>query len=178
MAILENLGSFALPLVMALLAFIFIFSKKTDVSVFLAGGAEGIRSAFSLMPSLVLIIIGVKMLSASGALDFLARILAAPAAAVGVPSELLPLLITRPFSGSGSIASYSELMREYGADSFVSFAAAVIMGSSDTIVYIIGVYFSSVGVKKTRYAFPAAFTVMFFCIFFACFLSRLFFACE
>ena len=175
MTVLEYVASLALPAVLLLAALLFLFSKKTGFSSFTRGGGEGLESAFALMPSLVLVIIGVKMLSASGVLGFLSDLLSAPAALIGVPSELVPLLITRPFSGSGSIASYTELMKEYGADSFVSFCASVIMGSSDTIVYIIGIYFSSVGVKKSRYAFPAAFCVMIFCVFFCCFVSRLFF---
>ena len=48
----------------------------------------------------------------------------------------------------------------------------MIMGSSDTAVYVITLYFSSVGVKKTRYALPVALAVMLFCIFFSCWLCR------
>jgi len=62
-----------------------------------------------------------------------------------------------------------------GADSFVGMCASVIFGSSDTVVYVISVYFSSIGVRRTRWAFPCAFAVMLFCIFFSCFLCRIWF---
>jgi spore maturation protein B len=65
------------------------------------------------------------------------------------------------------------LLESSGADSFVSACASVIMGSSDTAIYVMSLYFSSVGVKKTRYALPVSLFLMLFCIFFSCFLVRL-----
>ena len=115
------------------------------------------------------------MLNASGAVAFLSRLLSPAADAVGVPAELLPLLLTRPFSGSASTASFAELLENAGADSFVGLCASVIFATSDTMVYIISVYFSSVGIKRSRVALPLATSVMLFCIFFSCFLCRLWF---
>jgi spore maturation protein B len=117
--------------------------------------------------------VAVAMLNASGAVEFAARLLSPPADAVGVPADLLPLLLTRPFSGSASTAGFAALLERLGPDSFTGLCASVIFGSSDTVVYIISVYFSSVGIKQTRHAFPTAFAVMLFCIFFSCFLCRL-----
>ncbi len=176
MKIIERLAMLSVPLVIGILAFFLVFSKKVSFEAFVFGAKDGLRCAIGLIPSLMAIIIGVKMLSASGALQFASRIVEPLTSAMKIPSELLTLLITRPFSGSASTAAYSELMNTYGADSFPSFCAAVIMGSSDTIVYVIGIYFSSVGIKHSRYAFPCAFAVMIFCIFFACFLSRVFYS--
>jgi spore maturation protein B len=91
---------------------------------------------------------------------------------LGVPSELLPLLLSRPFSGSAATASYAALLDTLGADSFAAACASVIMGSSDTAVYVVTVYFSSIGIKKTRYALPVSLALMLFCVFFGCFLCR------
>ncbi|MEE0968419.1 MAG: spore maturation protein [Clostridia bacterium] len=175
MEFIEKIASLSVPLVMGVTALLLLFSKKVGFESFTLGAREGLSCAVGLVPSLAAIIVGVKMLSASGALNFFAEIIEPFTGALGIPSELLTLLITRPFSGSASMAAYSELMQSCGADSFPSFCAAVIMGSSDTIVYVIGIYFSSVGIKHSRYAFPCAFAVMVFCIFFACFLSRIFY---
>ncbi len=172
----ELISSLALPSVMGILAFAFLFVKRVSFDTFAEGAREGLRGAVGLLPSLCAIVVGVKMLSASGAIDFIGNLLSPAASFLGVPSELITLLLTRPFSGSASVAAYSELMAEQGADSFPSFCASVIMGSSDTIVYIIGIYFSSVEIKHSRYAFTAAFAVMLFCIFFSCLVSRFFFA--
>lgn len=173
-SLIEKAASLSVPLVIGIAAFILLFSKKTGFDTFTSGAKEGLLCATGLLPSLIAIIIGVKMLTASGVLDFVCSFIEPFTSRIGIPSELLTLLITRPFSGSASMAAYTELMNVCGADSFPSFCAAVIMGSSDTIVYIIGVYFSSVKVKRWGYALPAAFAVMLFCIFFASFLSRIF----
>ena len=162
-----------MPMVIGIAAVFLLVGKKVGFDSFKAGAKEGISVSFGLIPSLVAIIVGVKMLSASGVLDAFGRIIEPITMRLGIPSELLTLLITRPFSGSASLASFSSLMESVGADSFPAFCAAVIMGSSDTIVYILGVYFSSVGVTRTKYAFPCAFAVMIFCVFLSCFVSRL-----
>lgn len=173
MMIIEKIAALSVPLVIGIVSVFLLFGKKVSFESFKNGAKDGISVSLGLIPSLVAIIVGVKMMTASGVLDALGTLFEPITAKLGIPSELLPLLITRPFSGSASMASFASLMESAGADSFPSFCAAVIMGSSDTIVYILGVYFSSVGVKKTKYAFPCAFAVMIFCVFLSCFVSRL-----
>lgn len=152
-----------------------LFGKRDYFAAFTRGASEGLHTAVKLLPTMVALMVAVAILNASGAVDLLSEVLTLPAERLGVPSELLPLLVTRPFSGSASTAAYSTLLSEVGADSFVGMCASVIFGSSDTVVYVISVYFSSVGIRRTRWAFPCAFAVMLFCIFFSCFLCRLWF---
>ena len=172
---IEEIFSYILPAIVCLVGVILLVSKRDLFSEFLDGAKEGIGTAIKLAPTLVALIVALKMLSASGALEFVAGLCSPLFERIGVPSELLPLLLTRPVSGSASMAAYSELLERYGADSFISLCASVIMGSSDTLVYVIAVYFSSVGIKKSRHAFPCAFLIMIFCIFFSCFICRLLF---
>lgn len=175
MKTLELLGNIAVPAVVLCFAIIMLFGRKDYFTAFLSGAREGLKTAIGLLPTLVLLLSAISMLKASGATRFLSDLLNRPASAVGIPSELVPLLLTRPFSGSAASAMFSSLLGEVGADSLAALCAAVIMGSSDTVVYIISVYFSSVNIKKTSYAFPIAFTVMLFCIFFSCFICRIWF---
>lgn len=175
MRILESIASAVIPFVFLIAGLLMMFGKKSYFSSFAEGAKEGFMTAVSLLPTLVLLLAAVGMLKASGTTDFLTELLRSPAEKLGVPSSLLPLLLTRPFSGSASSAVFSSLVSEVGADSFAAVCAAVIMGSSDTVVYIISVYFSSVKVKKTGYAFPIAFAVMIFCVFFSCFICSLWF---
>jgi spore maturation protein B len=137
------------------------------------GATEGVRTAVRLLPTLTALLVAVGMLRASGAVETVGAWLSPLLSRVGVPSALTPLLLTRPFSGSAATATYAELLATVGADSFVAACATVVMGSSDTAVYVISVYFSSVGVKKTRYALPLSLALMMFCVFFSCFLCRL-----
>ena len=137
---------------------------------------EGLKTAIRLLPTLCALLTAISLLNASGAVDLLAKYLSPAANAIGVPSELLPLLLTRPFSGSASTAAFTDLLNRVGADSLAGLCASVIFGSSDTVVYVITVYCSSVGIRRTRWAFPCAFAVMLFCIFFSCFLCRAWFS--
>ncbi|NLK38980.1 MAG: spore maturation protein [Clostridiales bacterium] len=173
---MEVLSSLAIPSVILLISLMLLFSKHAYFDEFLEGAKDGLRTGVNLLPTLVALMVAVSMLSASGAVDYVAGLLAPLGEAIGVPMELLPLIITRPVSGSGSTAILADLFDKYGPDSFTGLCASVIMGSSETMIYVIAVYFSSVNVKRTRHALPAAFLTMIFCIFFSCLICRLFFA--
>ncbi len=175
MRILEYIALMAVPAVVLFAGVVMLFGGKNYFESFIKGAKEGFSTAVGLLPTLVALLAAISMLRASGAIEFISSVLKEPLSALGIPSEIIPLLLTRPFSGSASSALFSDLLGNIGPDSFASLCAAVIMGSSDTVVYIISVYFSSVNIKKTRYAFPLAFVVMLFCIFFSCFICRIWF---
>lgn len=175
MKILEYVALISIPSVFVIVGIVMLLSKKNLFSSFIEGAKEGFKTATGLLPTLVALLSAIAMLRASGAIGYISDKLAYPLSRLGVPAEIVPLIFTRPFSGSASSALFSDLLSNVGADSFAGMCAAVIMGSSDTVVYIISVYFSSVGIRKTRYAFPIAFAVMVFCLFFSCFICRIWF---
>lgn len=117
---------------------------------------EGLQLLVSILPALVMLLTAVEMLRQSGAMEALTRQLRPAAALVGIPPELVPLMLIRPFSGSAALAVGSELMAFYGPDSLIGRTAAVMLGSTETTFYTISVYFSAAGIRKTRYAIPAA----------------------
>lgn len=131
--------------------------KRVDVfGAFCEGAAEGLKTCAEILPALVLLLVCIGMFSASGAVDALTQVLKPLCRAVNFPAEVMPLVILRPFSGSGAMAVYSEIAASVGADTFAERVAATLIGSSETTFYTIAVYFSAVKVKKTRYAVPAA----------------------
>ena len=172
---IDIVSALPMPLILGAVGMILLLGKKDRFESFLAGARQGLQTAVNLLPTLCALIVGVAMLNASGAIDLLSRWLSPVVNAIGVPAELLPLLLTRPFSGSASTASFVELLERVGADSLAGLCASVIFATSDTMVYIISIYFSSVGIKHSRAAFPIATAVMLFCIFFSCFLCRVWF---
>ena len=121
-----------------------------------AGVTDGLRVVVKIFPSLVALLTAVYMLRASGVLDALTHLLSPVLGALGIPSETGALMLLRPVSGSGALAVASELIAQYGADSPVGRTAAVMLGSTETTFYVIAVYFGAAGIKKTRYAVPAA----------------------
>lgn len=162
-----------LPILFCCFGLFLFFSKRPLYDDFIAGAREGLESALRLIPTLILLLCTVSFFRASGALEWLTDFLSPFCRKIGLPSALLPLLILRPLSGSAANAIAADLFERVGADSFIGQTASVIMGSSDTVLYIAAVYFGAVGVKKTRYALPVACAVMFFCIFFSCVLCRI-----
>lgn len=131
--------------------------KRVDVfAAFCEGAGEGLKTCADILPVLVLLIVCVGMFRASGAVDALTALLTPVCEAVSFPPEAAPLVILRPFSGSGAMAVYNEIALANGADSFAERVAATLIGSSETTFYTIAVYFSAVKAKKTRYATAAA----------------------
>ncbi len=122
---------------------------------FIEGAKEGFQTAVKIIPYLVAILVAIGMLRASGAMDVLTDGLEYIVAALGFDAEwvgALPTAIMKPLSGSGSRGMMVDLMTTYGADSFVARCSAAIQGSTDTLFYVLAVYFGSVGVRRTRYA--------------------------
>ncbi|MDE5659568.1 MAG: spore maturation protein [Muribaculaceae bacterium] len=122
---------------------------------FIEGAREGFQTAVKIIPYLVAILVAIAMFRASGAMDVLTSALERAVAALGFDAEwvgALPTALMKPLSGSGSRGMMVDLMNTYGADSFVARVSAAIQGSTDTLFYVLAVYFGSVGVRRTRYA--------------------------
>ncbi|MDE7243476.1 MAG: spore maturation protein [Oscillospiraceae bacterium] len=165
-------------LVPLLLAFVALFGAGRRVNVYDAlsrGAEEGLSTLLRIFPPLVGLLTAVYMLRASGLLDLLGGVLAPLLEFLGIPPETTGLLLIRPVSGSGALALGSELMAAYGPDSYTGRTAAVMLGSTETTFYTIAVYFGAAGVRKTRYAVPAALTADLAGFMAAAFSVRLFF---
>ena len=130
--------------------------KENAYDLLLQGGAEGLKLVFTILPALVVLLTAVQMLKASGAMELLSGFLAPAFRFLGIPPETAMLVLIRPISGSAALAVGADLMAEYGPDSLIGRTAAVMLGSTETTFYTISVYFGAAGVKKTRYAIPAA----------------------
>ena len=130
--------------------------RENAYDLMLGGAAEGLKLLTSILPALILLLTAVHMLRASGAVDMLSRFLAPVFSLFGIPPETAMLVLIRPVSGSAALAVGAELMAQYGVDSRIGRTVAVMLGSTETTFYTISVYFGAVGIKKTRYAIPAA----------------------
>ena len=122
---------------------------------FVAGAKEGFHVAVRIIPYLVAILFAIGMFRASGAMDFLVEGLRPLFTFFGAPPEVLPMVIIRPLTGSGSAAIVLDLIQQFGEDSIIVKIAATMFGSTETTFYVLAVYFGSIGVRKTRHAVPA-----------------------
>ncbi len=114
--------------------------------------AEGVKEAvpliLSIFPYLAAMLILSSLFEMSGLARMLTNFLSPAFRALGIPPEISPLVLIKPFSGSGSTALLSELLSAYGPDSYIGRCACVAYGSSETVFYISAVYFA--GLKKKR----------------------------
>jgi spore maturation protein B len=168
----QAISVYFIPLILSLTAAFMLKKKHNYFDDFLSGIKDGLDTTMRIFPPLCAFVIGVGMLSASGFLDAAAEFCAPFFEKLGVPAELLPLVLCRPVSGSGAMAVLSDIFERYGADSLIGYIASIITGSSDTMVYVITIYLSSAGVQKSRHAFPAAALTMIFSLFLSCLLAR------
>ncbi len=130
--------------------------KKINVfDAFITGAKQGFDTSVSIIPYLIAMMVAIGMLRASGFFELVTRGLRPLLTAIGMPSELLPLAFIRPFSGSAATGVMAELIHTHGGNSFISKAAATIMGSTETTFYVIAVYFGAVNIRRTRHAIPA-----------------------
>ena len=138
-----------LPLLLALIPLYALLRGTDAFSAFRDGAKAGLSATLRLLAA-------IAMLRASGLLDLLASAAKPALRLIGLPGELAPLLLLKPFSGSGAMAAGAELMETFGVDSEVGKLAAVLLASGETTFYVTAIYLA--GVRNTRWAIPAALT--------------------
>ncbi|MFI3250979.1 MAG: nucleoside recognition domain-containing protein [Eubacteriales bacterium] len=146
-------------IVPVLIGFVAIYATYQGVDIYAAllkGGREGLELVIRLLPALVALLTAITMLRASGALDLLAHLCAPFLRLTGISPELLPLMFTRPISGSAALGVASDLIAIHGVDSQIGRTAAVMLGSTETTFYTISIYLGTLGITKTRYVIPVA----------------------
>jgi len=159
----EFIAGASIPVIVFIRAVIILFSKKDLGNEFLKGAKEGLETSISLIPGLVMLLSGVQMLMSSGIVDVLCHLFKPVISLLGLPSDILPVLLLRPFSGSATTAVADSLFASVGPDSKAGLCASILMGASDTIIYTISLYYTSSNIKKTSFSLPASFAALVFC---------------
>ncbi len=146
---------------MILLGIIVIFligglrAKINVYEAFIDGAKSGVETSLKIIPYLVGMLVAISVLRNSGILNFIVQGFTWLFAQLGFNTDFTPALPTallKSVSGSGARAMMIDTMKTYGVDSFVGKLVSILQGSSDTTLYVIALYFGSVGIKKTRYA--------------------------
>ncbi len=149
---LNLLSLYALPVLILVILTVGIIKKVPVYEEFTEGAKDGFKVSVNIIPYLVAIIVGISMFRASGAMDWIASVLAPLLHKFSVPVDSIPVMITRSLSGSATLGLFSEIAQKFGPDAYVTKLCAVIVGSSETTFYVLSVYFGSIGIKKFRYA--------------------------
>lgn len=148
----ETVAAWAIPVILLLVPLFGYIRRVSVYEVFVEGAAEGFQTAIRIMPFLIAMMVAINVFKASGAMDTIADILHPFLVLLNVPAELVPLAVMRPLSGTGALGITTDILHTYGPDSLAGRTASTILASTDTTLYILTVYFGSVGIKKVRYA--------------------------
>lgn len=151
----NTISMLSIPL---LLSFFPLYAALRRVKVyeeFVEGAKEGFQVAVMIVPYLVAILVAIGMFREAGGIGLLTTALKPALDFVGFPTDLLPLCLVRPLSGSGTLGLLGDLVKQFGPDSLVARTGGTIFGSTETTFYVIAVYFGAVGIKRTRHAVPA-----------------------
>ena len=154
--IINFLSSLAMPLIIFMIVIYGVIEKKEVFDKFIEGAKEGIKIVINIFPTLIGLFLAVGTLRSSGVLDMAIKLIEPLLHMMNFPTEIMPLALLRPISGSSSIAVATDIMKTFGVDSQIGIMAGVIMGATETTLYTIAVYSSSVKIKKTRFVLIAS----------------------
>lgn len=169
------MSDYLVPLLLILASALVLRKKESSYDLLISGAGEGLQLVVTILPTLIILMTAVTMLRSSGAMELLSSLLAPAFSLFGIPPETAILVLIRPISGSAALAVGADLMAQYGPDSPIGRTAAVMLGSTETTFYTVSVYFGAAGIRKTRYAVPAALFADFVGFFMASLTVRLFF---
>ncbi|HWQ71108.1 MAG TPA: nucleoside recognition domain-containing protein [Desulfitobacteriaceae bacterium] len=155
MKVIAEISRWAIPLLLLIIPVVAYLRKVPVYETFVTGAEEGFKTGVRILPFLIGMLVAIKVFVDSGALEIIACFLQPVFIRFGLNSDLtaiIPLAVMRPLSGSGALGVATQLINQYGPDSFIGRLASTLQGSTDTTFFVLTVYFGSVGIAKYRYA--------------------------
>lgn len=153
---MDYIASISILLIVGSIIFTGLLQHRNVFSLFIVGAMEGIKTTIKIAPSIIGLVMMVTILQESKLLEFICGILQPICNQINFPSDVIPLALIRPISGSGALAVLNNILSNNGADTFTGRVASVMMGSTETTFYTIAMYFGSVNITKTGCTIPCA----------------------
>ena len=147
---LNYISAIAIPSIILIIIIYGLLEKNKVYDSFLDGAKEGLEIVVKLFPTLIAIFVAVGALRNSGLVDLIVTFIEPITQVLKIPSQIMPLALLRPISGSASMAVAVDIMQKNGVDTLIGLITSTIMGSTETTFYTIAIYTSVVGIKKTR----------------------------
>lgn len=167
------MSAYIIPVFLIILLLYASYKNLNTYNIFVNGAKGAINLVVSIFPYIVAIMVSVALMRVSGLTNLLTSLVAPVFNFLGIPPEVSELVLLRPFTGSGSFALLNDIFTKYGADSYISRCASVILSSSETVFYVATIYFSGTKVKKLLYAIPCALLASFTSAIVSCLLCRI-----
>lgn len=166
------MSSYIIPVLIILLLGYAVFKKINCYQSFTKGAKEGLKLVYDILPYIVAILLAVALMRSSGLSDVCIKAVMPVFQFLGVPSELCEFVMLRPFTGSGSLGLLNDIINSYGADSYISRCACVIMGSSETVFFVSALYFSQTKARHLGKAISLVLIVNIVGVILSCLLCR------
>ena len=163
-----------IPIILVVIITYGMFKGRKVYEWFIEGAKEGLKVCLNIFPYLLAMIVAVNIFREASLLNFLNKLVAPLSNLIDLPKEVVPLVLIKPLSGSGAMGIFTDILKNYGADTTIGLIASVIMGTTETIFYTVTVYFGAVKIKKIRHTVWAAVMADFTAIIMAILMVKLF----
>lgn len=172
---MNSISVVVIPLFIVIIIIYAVYKKTNIYESFLEGAKEGLYMSFDIFPSIIGMIFAINIFLDSEILLNITSYFSVFLDKISVPSEIIPMALLRPISGTATLTLMNEIFYEYGPDSFLGFLSSIVQGCTDTTFYVLLLYFGSVKIVKTRYALKVGLFADFMGIIFALIITNLFF---
>lgn len=149
---MEIISKIILPLFIILIVFYGVKKKVNVYEVFLEGAKEGLVTTFNIFPAIIAMIFAINIFLDSHVLVFVLKILNPVLGNISIPIEIIPMALLRPISGTASLAIMNDIFKNFGPDSYIGRLASILQGCTDTTVYVIALYFSTVKITNIKHS--------------------------
>lgn len=164
-----------IPIIIVSITTYGVIKKVKVYECFVEGAKEGLTISVRIFPYLLAMLVAVGVFRESKALDYFIYLIKPIVKLIGLPPEVVPLVLIKPLSGSGALGIFAEILNNFGADSYIGRISSIIIGSTETIFYTLTVYFGAIGIKKIRHTLWVAVMADMICVIMAVTLVRLMF---
>ena len=164
--VFANFSGIIIPVVIFYIVAQGIFSKIKVYEEFIEGAKDGLKTVVQILPTLVGLMAGVGVLRASGFMGALGRLLGGVTEHIGIPADIVPLVLVKMFSSSAATGLQVQegqatglvldIFKTHGTDSYIGMLTSILMSCTETIFYTMSVYFLAAKVTKTRYTLAGA----------------------
>ena len=156
MKVVTMLSDLMIPLIFVGIITYGLLQRINVLESFFRGAVKGVKVVLDIFPTFLSLVVAVGVFEASGALETLTRLLQPIGSVMQMPSPVIPIAVTKFISSSASTGLVLQLFKDYGPDSLEGVMTSIMIGSTETILYTMSVYFSAAKVEKTRYTLPGA----------------------
>ena len=152
----SNFSNIVIPVIIFYIVAYGLVNKRKVYEEFIDGATDGLKTVVKILPTLVGLMVGVGVLRASGFMGFLGGLLGKLTERVGIPADIVPLVLVKMFSSSAATGLVLDIFKTHGTDSYIGMLTSSLMSCTETIFYTMSVYFLAAKVTKTKYTLAGA----------------------